>query len=156
MKRQITVTVNGKSYEVEIGDLTTSPVEVTVNGKAYSVTLEDILTGPVTAAQVPAPVVAIPAAAPVQAPRMQAAPKPQPQPSGANGAGAEIRAPMPGIILDILVKPGDQVSAGQQVCALEAMKMKSAIRSPHEGTVASVEVSNGQKVSFGDVIVRFA
>jgi biotin carboxyl carrier protein len=63
---------------------------------------------------------------------------------------------MPGVIMDITVKPGDKVAAGDIVCALEAMKMKNMIRSQREGTVASVEVSEGQRVPFGAVILRFA
>ncbi len=63
---------------------------------------------------------------------------------------------MPGIIHDVAVKPGDKVTPGQQLCTLEAMKMKSAIRTSKEGVIASVEVTNGQKVAHGDVLVRFA
>jgi propionyl-CoA carboxylase alpha chain len=48
------------------------------------------------------------------------------------------------------------VAVGDVVCALEAMKMKNLIRSPREGTVASIEVSEGQRVPFGAVIIRFA
>jgi biotin carboxyl carrier protein len=63
---------------------------------------------------------------------------------------------MPGVILDIAVRAGDSVNAGDVVFALEAMKMKNLIRSPRTGTVASVEVSEGQRVPFGAVIIRFA
>jgi biotin carboxyl carrier protein len=62
---------------------------------------------------------------------------------------------MPGDILDIQVAPGDQVQVGDQICSLEAMKMKSAIRSARAGTIAAVEVSDGQAVAHGDVLVRF-
>jgi len=54
------------------------------------------------------------------------------------------------------VRAGDSVNAGDVVFALEAMKMKNLIRSPRAGTVASVEVSEGQRVPFGAVIIRFA
>jgi biotin carboxyl carrier protein len=60
------------------------------------------------------------------------------------------------VILDIAVKVGSKVAVGDVVCALEAMKMKNLIRSPREGTVASIEVSEGQRVPFGAVIIRFA
>ena len=62
---------------------------------------------------------------------------------------------MPGNILDIAVKPGDKVAARQQLCSLEAMKMKNAIRSPGEGVIASVEVAEGQSVAHGDVLFTF-
>jgi biotin carboxyl carrier protein len=63
---------------------------------------------------------------------------------------------MRGKIVDINVKPGDKVTASQPVCALEAMKMKNIIRSTRAGTIASVEVTVGEKVPFGAVLVRFA
>jgi biotin carboxyl carrier protein len=62
---------------------------------------------------------------------------------------------MPGNILDIAVKPGDRVAVRQQLCSLEAMKMKNAIRSPGEGVIASVEVAEGQAVAHGDVLFTF-
>ena len=73
-----------------------------------------------------------------------------------NSAFEPIEAPMPGIILDVKVAKGSTVKRGQVLFILEAMKMKNMIRSPREGTVASVEVTSGQKVGFGAVIIRFA
>ncbi len=66
-----------------------------------------------------------------------------------------VRAPMPGHIVDIVVKPGDEVSVGQTLCSLEAMKMKNAIRSPRDGLIAGVEVTTGQAVAHGDILVTF-
>ncbi len=66
-----------------------------------------------------------------------------------------VRAPMPGHIVDIVVKPGDEVSVGQPLCSLEAMKMKNAIRSPRDGLIAGVEVTTGQAVAHGDILVTF-
>jgi biotin carboxyl carrier protein len=59
---------------------------------------------------------------------------------------------MPGTILDIAAKPGDVVQQGDTLCNLEAMKMKSPIRSPVAGTVAQVLISEGQNVGHGDVL----
>ena len=152
MNQPIQVVVNGKSYEVEVGDLTASPVTVTVNGKAYQVEIETTSgTAPQPKIEAVAPPVVTPV--PVVAPKPVAMPT---QPPTNGGSGNEIRSPMPGVILDIAVKAGDKVVSGQQLCALEAMKMKSAIRSPRDGAIASVEVSDGQRVAFGDVIIRFA
>jgi len=142
------ITVNGKTYEVEIGDLMASPVEVTVNGKKYSVEM-DFSSGVPAPAAPAAPVAAAPVAAPVRAA------KPAPAPVAA-GSGDDVRAPMPGTILNVAVKPGDKVTTGQTLCFLEAMKMKNAIKSPREATIAGVEVTDGQKVTFGEVLVRFA
>ena len=139
--RQVKVKVNGKNYDVEVGDLSVSPLNVTVDGVAYTVEFED-----------EAPVSATPAAA-VAAPVAPVAVAAPAAPAVAAGSG-DVVSPMPGVVLDICVKPGDSVTRGQQVCALEAMKMKSAIRASRDGVVASIEVSEGQRVAHGAVLVR--
>jgi glutaconyl-CoA/methylmalonyl-CoA decarboxylase subunit gamma len=62
---------------------------------------------------------------------------------------------MPGTILGIAVKSGDKVTRGQLLCYLEAMKMKSAIRSPREGIIATVDVTDGLKVPYGQILFRY-
>jgi biotin carboxyl carrier protein len=61
---------------------------------------------------------------------------------------------IPGLILEVLVKPGQRVERGQGVVVLEAMKMANGVQSPWSGTVASVEVAVGQNVPKGAVLVR--
>lgn len=63
---------------------------------------------------------------------------------------------MPGNILDIKVNVGDKVEANQCVVVLEAMKMENEIVTPSAGTVASVNVTNGQTVASGDVLITVA
>ncbi|MEA5079619.1 MAG: acetyl-CoA carboxylase biotin carboxyl carrier protein subunit [Anaerolineaceae bacterium] len=144
MSKKLTVKVNGNSYEVEVGDVNVSPVSVSVNGKSYSVEFEDST-----------PSVAAVRSEPVAPVAKKSAPLPAAAPVAAASADT-LTAPMPGTILDITVKPGDSVAVGQTICALEAMKMKNMIKSPRTGTVASVEVTAGQKVGFGAVIIRYA
>jgi pyruvate carboxylase len=60
---------------------------------------------------------------------------------------------MPGVILDIAVHTGDEVKKGDALCALEAMKMKSAIRAPKDGVVSKVAVQNGAKVNHNDLLM---
>lgn len=67
----------------------------------------------------------------------------------------EVHAPMPGVILEVSVSPGDQVQRGDQLFVLEAMKMKNPIRSPREGIVAQVFVQEGQNVNFDDLLLRY-
>lgn len=151
MSKQLRVSVNGNPYDVEVGDLNSSPVTVTVNGHDYSVVFEE--TGSAITAPIAKPAqVATPVTAPVRA-----AAKPAPAPATGSAAnGDAIIAPMPGTIVEISTKPGDKVTAGTPLCTLEAMKMKNIIRSNREGTIASVEVTEGQKVAYGVVLVRFA
>lgn len=80
------------------------------------------------------------------------------QRSQAGGATAPssglVAAQMPGKILSLAVKVGDQVKAGQNLLVMESMKMELALDAPLEGTVASVAISVGQMVAQGDELVR--
>ena len=151
--RLIKVVVNGTAYEVEVGDLGCSPATVIVNGKPYAVEIETRLKAGEIRENRPAKpdVKTIPVEAVAKKP---AGKKETTLPGAANEN--EVRAPMPGTILNVVVKPGANVCRGDPLCALEAMKMKSAIRSPKAGVIASVEVTDGQKVAYGDVLIRYA
>ena len=109
---------------------------ITVNGAAYDVTVEELAAGA-------APVAAAPAA-----------PKAAPAPAAAPKAGAvSVKAPMPGNILDVKVKVGDAVKAGQILVILEAMKMENEIVAPQDGTVAGINCAKGETVNVDDVLV---
>ena len=121
---------------------------ISVNGVAYSVSVEETAAGaaPVAPAAAPAPKAApAPAAAAAAAPAAPAAP--------AAAGAVEVKAPMPGNILDVKVKAGDSVKAGDVLAILEAMKMENEIVAPQDGTVASVNVNKGDTVNSGDTLV---
>jgi acetyl/propionyl-CoA carboxylase alpha subunit len=61
-----------------------------------------------------------------------------------------IIAQMPGVILKVYVKPGEEVKAGTPLCVLVAMKMENEIRSPIDGTVKEVYIKDNDKMSVGD------
>ena len=82
---------------------------------------------------------------------MAAAPKAAPAVAVA-GAGT-VSAPMPGTVLDIMVKEGDVVKSGQVCVILEAMKMENELPAPCDGTVKSVNVTKGASVNTADVLV---
>ncbi|NVK50802.1 MAG: biotin/lipoyl-binding protein [Cyclobacteriaceae bacterium] len=67
----------------------------------------------------------------------------------------DIKAPMPGLILDLKVKPGDEVKKGDVVLILEAMKMENIIKSPGDGIVSDVKVSLKQSVEKNQVLITF-
>ena len=71
------------------------------------------------------------------------------------GSGKEVLSPLPGVIIAILVKSGDKVERGQELCTLEAMKMKNAIRSNREGMIASIAVNVSDQVNHGQVLMTF-
>ena len=146
---KVTVKIEQKSYEVEVGDLNSRPILAVVEGETFEVWPEET-TAP---AEVAAPAVVVSAqaarpAAPAQRPA--AAPAP-----AAGGAGA-VNAPLPGTIVAIKVQEGDSVSAGQEIMLLEAMKMNNSIRAPRAGTVTKVYVALGEKVRHGQALVEIS
>lgn len=111
--------------------------KVKVNGKVYEVELESVseVAGTIAAPQV-AQQAAPQAAAPV-----------------VSGAGAELKAPMAGTILDVKVSVGQTVNAGDVVCILEAMKLENEVVAVNGGVVKSIAVSKGTAVENGQVLV---
>ena len=114
---------------------------VTVNGVAYDVTVEEI---DATAAPV------APVAAPVAAP---AAPAAVPAPAAAPAGATQVKAPLQGNVLKVLVKPGDTVKKGSPVCVIEALKMENDVPAPADGVVASVLVKSGDSVKTDEVLL---
>jgi biotin carboxyl carrier protein len=68
----------------------------------------------------------------------------------------EIKAPMPGLVLDVRVSEGDQVNKGDAVLVLEAMKMENILKSPSDGVVKKVNVKKGTAVEKNQVLITFA
>ncbi|MBO6765116.1 acetyl/propionyl/methylcrotonyl-CoA carboxylase subunit alpha [Maricaulis sp.] len=71
-------------------------------------------------------------------------------------AGGVIKAPMPGKVLAVNIKPGDSVTKGQALVVLEAMKMEHALTAPRDGVIAEVSVEAGGQVGEGDILVTLA
>ena len=132
--------INGKEYNVAIGETNGKMLSVNVNGASYEVELENA-----PATQASAPVVAAPAAAPAPA---AAAPAAAPA-----GAGQTIKSPLPGIIISVDVKEGQAVKRGQKVAVVEAMKMENDILAECDGTVTAVHARKGDSVLEGADIV---
>jgi len=68
--------------------------------------------------------------------------------------GDEVKAPMPGKVLEVRVADGDTVEAGQKLLVLEAMKMEHALTAPRDGVIEAVNVKAGAQVTDGAVLVR--
>ena len=66
-----------------------------------------------------------------------------------------LKAPMPGLVLDVLINAGDEVKKDAPLIVLEAMKMENVIKSPGEAKVSSVEVSKGAAVEKNEVLIHF-
>ena len=67
-------------------------------------------------------------------------------------ASGSLLAPMPGTVVSVAVEAGQQVSAGQPVLVLEAMKMQHTVTAPHAGTVTEINVEPGAQVAAGEVL----
>ena len=135
--------------------------KVTVNGKTYEVEVEEIggsastpkVTRPAPAASAPPPRPVAAAPAPKAKPKAAA-----PGNTAADGSGTPIPSPMPGNILSINVREGDSVTKGEVLLILEAMKMENEIMAAGDGTVTSINVTKGATVSAGDtlLVVQFS
>ena len=126
---------------------------ITVNGKTYEVQVEEVGETSPNVAFIPT--------APKPAPKIEnipapATPKPEIKPLAAKTAGAvgktTIKCPMPGNIVKINVNVGDTVKTGTVLCILEAMKMENEIMSPGDGVVATVNTTKGAGVNSGDLL----
>ncbi|MBI5301491.1 MAG: biotin attachment protein [Chloroflexi bacterium] len=169
--RRYKLQIKDKEYTIDVQDLSANEFRVMLNDQAFDVQLsaaQELLGATITpqispvnaadesAIERPATSYHPPSLDVLGSVRLAPAPALPPTPrTSANGASQEITAPMPGTILTVEVKPGDAVTHGQTVCILEAMKMKNAIRSPRDATVAEVIAQAGQAVRYGDVLVRF-
>jgi glutaconyl-CoA/methylmalonyl-CoA decarboxylase subunit gamma len=130
--KQYHLQVNGRSYVVEVESPVTSPAVVRVNGRAFEIPWRAEHEGAAASTE------ALPRVAHHGDPSLD-----------------QLAAPMPGTVLDIAVQPGDVVAFQQELCKLEAMKMKNSIRSPRSGRIATVNVTDGQTVVYGDVLFVF-
>jgi biotin carboxyl carrier protein len=164
--RRYRLEIRGKDFVIDVEELAADRFAVMVGNQSYEVTLagdEDLPGATIT-----------PGIAPTHAsPARQASPSARiaaraegsaaatedatgaTQRKPASGGAGTLNAPMPGVILELSVGPGDTVERGQTIAILDAMKMQNNIKSPRAGTIAEVCVAVGQAVGHGDPIIRF-
>ena len=113
---------------------------ITVNGTAYEVTVEE--TGSVSA----------PTAAPVAAPKAAPAAAPKAAAPAAGAGAVKVSASVPGKVLKVVASVGQAIKAGDNIIILESMKMEIPVVAPQDGTVASIDTSEGASVENGDTL----
>lgn len=121
---------------------------VTLNGKSYEVEVEKGGASIVRTADIPAASVQT-----VSEPTNK--PTAVPAVDKQNIAGEPVKAPMPGTVVDIKVSPGAAVKKGSVLLILEAMKMENEITAPRDGVIAQINASKGSSVNTGDILVVF-
>jgi biotin carboxyl carrier protein len=144
------ITVNSKVYEVEIENINARPVIAFVDGDRFEVMPETSDQAEVSKE------------AGGTKNKVEKKPFNPNQPSGVTHSpnlalsGNIQTSPLPGTVIEIFVKPGDKVEAGQVIVIIEAMKMKNSIRSVYSGTIGEVMVSTGQSVAHKQALIKFA
>lgn len=141
-----TFSIGGKRYEVSVEGIQGRTASVSVNGTSYQVELEDAPAAAPAEPAAPAPVspaVTAPSAAPAA-------------PSAPSGAARQIVSPLPGVVIEISVREGQAVKAGQKVAVIEAMKMENEIAADADGVVSAILVSKGDSVLEGAEIMTLA
>lgn len=145
--KQYKYTINGAQFDVTIDSIVGSKAKVEVNGIPFEVEMQGsslveealptVSTEAAAAPAAPAAAPAVPAAAAKSGP----------------GAGAPVKAPLPGVVTKILVKEGQGVKKGETVLVLEAMKMENNITAEADGTVTGICVSAGDSVMEGTTLI---
>lgn len=141
--------INGAEYKCAVEEIEAGKTKVTVNGKVYEVETEAPKAAPVAAKPAAAPAPA-PAPKPAAAP---AAPKAETKPAAAPAAGLQVKSPLPGSVIKVLVSEGQAVKKGDTLLTLESMKMENAIMAEADGTVKQIAVTPGQNVMQDDLLI---
>lgn len=131
---------------------------IKVNGQAYEVEVEEVAGGFAPAPVVPVAAAPAPAVAPVAAPapeKAEAKAAPAPAPVAAPAGGTQLKAPMPGTVIDFKATNGAAVKKGQTILILEAMKMENEIVAPADGVITFV-ASKGASVNTDDLLAVIA
>jgi glutaconyl-CoA/methylmalonyl-CoA decarboxylase subunit gamma len=142
------VRIGDQTYSVEINDLDSRPVVVSVDGEKMDVWPDE---------QAPTPEME-----PLKQPAgtEQTAPMPENR-SSSNSVPSQaaslrgIPAPIPGVIVEISAAVGQSVNRGDELCVLEAMKMKNSIKAGRNGTIGKINVSVGDQVRHGQVLMEY-
>lgn len=131
-------TINGNEYYVDVKGIRENIAHIEVNGTSYEVEIER------QEKQSKTPKLVRPASTGPAKPEID---------KQESGSAMPITAPLPGNILEILVKPGDIVRKGQKLMIMEAMKMENQVLAEKDGVVENIKVQPGQSVLQGDVLM---
>ena len=165
--RRYTVSVDGRRFTIDVTETAADRFEVSVGDRTFEATLEadEDLPGIAISPEMAPPDDTrglLPRAGPPRAATGSRVPPSDPVRDPADpvrsrvgpGRSDLLSAPMPGIVLEVLVTSGAVLRRGDPILVLEAMKMRNTIRAPRPGTVLEVAVEAGQPVVPGQAMVR--
>lgn len=130
-------TINGRDYKVNVNAIDQTAANVEINGKTFVVNLKQV--GAVSEKK---DAKKVQQAAPAETKRVE------------SGGVRKIFAPLPGVILNVMVREGQEIKEGQDVMVMEAMKMENSIHSPYTGKVIKINARKDDTVSEGDVLME--
>ena len=136
--------IHGNEYEVSINSVEDNIADVTVNGTQYEVEIEGKASKVSKITNPPPSTSSAATTAEVISTAKAAAKK---------SAGTAVKSPLPGVIVDLKVREGDQVKAGQHLLVLEAMKMENNIDADRDGIIVELKVNKGDSVLEGDTLL---
>ena len=143
---KIHVRIQEKVFGVKIGDIQARPIQAEVDGEIFEVWPEETLVPSDTSLTVSS------------TPQITH-PVPPVESNGSLVRPSEktkiVIAPIPGVIVEIAVNIGDSVTYGQELCVLEAMKMKNSIRANRDGSIKKIFISIGDHVRQSQVLMEF-
>ena len=144
------ITLDGQTFDVLLlSDPQQEQVQVEVDGVAFTVEVKDLSVGREPAVETATPIAP---SASVKTPTPRPSPGTQAAPTAANS----VSAPLPGVIKSVSVRPGQQVSPGDKLLVIEAMKMDNIIRASRAGTVETIHISEGHQVAYGERLLDYA
>ena len=146
--REYVLSIEGKDYKAEIKEITSEFARILVNGKEYKIEIKEFghkSTGIQSVKRAETPIRETkPEKGEIEKPKINST------------DSGTIKAPLPGLILDIFVKIGDTVKAGQDLFVMESMKMENQVQAPHDGTVAKIYINRGDSVAEGDMLLELS
>jgi len=143
---KLNVKIQDKTFSVKIDDIHARPIQAEVDGEIFEVWPQESSVPLSTSLSISSPPSATLPAPPIGSREIPKKP-------------AEITdtviAPIPGVVVEITANVGDQVSYGQELCVLEAMKMKNSIRAHKDGSIKKILISTGDHVRQSQVLMEF-
>ena len=139
MMNKLRVRIESQWYLVEVGDLGNDDVEVIIGDQKFSVNLKKDVTSELPSS--------------VSEPAQNHLATSSDTKSNSNKS---FKTPMPGSVIDILVKVGDTIVDGQEICILESMKMQQTLKSDFEGIITEIVVSSGDQVLDGEELIKYS